>query len=127
MADNLPHDIKVKVSARYLEDQSAPDEHRYVFSYTVSIRNEGQVSAQLIARHWVIDHGTGRVEEVRGEGVVGQQPWLRPGEAFEYSSGAVIESAVGMMRGEYSMFADDGTAFAATIAPFALAVPRTLH
>ena len=127
MSETTPHTIKIEVSTRYLEDQSAPDEDRYVFSYTVSIRNTSKVSAQLVARHWVIDHGTGRVEEVRGEGVVGQQPWLRPGEAFEYSSGAIIESAVGLMRGTYSMFADDGTAFDAPIAPFALAVPRTLH
>jgi ApaG protein len=127
MSDNPLHQISIEVRTRYLEDQSAPDEHRYVFAYTVSIRNAGSTAAQLIARHWLIDHGTGRVEEVRGEGVVGQQPWLRPGEAFEYSSGAVIESAVGIMRGSYSMFADDGTAFEAPIAPFTLAVPRTLH
>jgi len=125
-AKSHPH-IAIEVRTRYLEDQSAPEEHRYVFAYTVSIRNTGKVPAQLVARHWVIDHGTGRVEEVRGEGVVGEQPWLRPGEAFEYSSGAVIESAVGLMRGSYSMYADDGTAFEAPIAPFALAVPRTLH
>lgn len=121
------HQIDVEVRTRYLEEQSAPEEHRYVFAYTVSIRNAGQVPAQLVARHWVIDHGTGRVEEVRGEGVVGQQPWLRPGEAFEYSSGAVLESAVGIMRGSYRMHADDGTTFDAPIAPFTLAVPRTLH
>ena len=119
--------IAVEVSARYLEDESAPEDSRFVFAYTVSIRNQGDLSARLVSRHWVIDHGTGRIEEVRGKGVVGQQPWLRPGELFEYSSGAVLESSVGLMRGSYQMEADDGTLFDALIPPFALAVPRTLH
>ncbi|MFA5683054.1 MAG: Co2+/Mg2+ efflux protein ApaG [Lysobacteraceae bacterium] len=121
------HRIDIQVSTRYLEEQSAPEAQRYVFAYTIRIRNSGQAPAQLVSRHWIITHATGKVEEVRGEGVVGQQPWLRPGEAFEYSSGAVLESAVGTMHGSYRMQADDGIAFDAAIAPFTLAVPRTLH
>ncbi|MFT3761849.1 MAG: Co2+/Mg2+ efflux protein ApaG [Pseudoxanthomonas sp.] len=119
--------IDIDVSTRFLPDQSAPDDDRYVFAYTIRIRNSGQVPARLLGRHWVITDANGKVEEVRGEGVVGEQPWLRPGDDFEYTSGTVLETAQGVMRGSYAMLADDGTRFDAPIAPFALSVPRTLH
>jgi len=98
-----------------------------VFSYTIRISNHGQVPARLISRHWVITDDNGKVQEVHGEGVVGEQPWLRPGEDFEYTSGAVLETALGTMQGSYQMLADDGTSFDAPIAAFTLTVPRTLH
>ncbi|TCZ83864.1 Co2+/Mg2+ efflux protein ApaG [Lysobacter sp. N42] len=122
-----PHAIGIEVDTRYLEDQSQPDEHRYVFAYTVRIRNEGAVPATLLGRHWVITDAHGQVREVDGEGVVGEQPHLAPGEAFQYTSGAVLETDLGVMRGSYRMLADDGTAFDAPIPAFTLTVPRTLH
>jgi len=117
----------IDVVTRYLEDQSEPGQHRFVFAYTINIRNAGRLPARLIARHWVITDANGKVQEVQGDGVVGQQPWLRPGEGFEYTSGAVLETNLGTMRGSYAMLADDGTSFDAPIAAFSLAVPRTLH
>ena len=114
------------VQPSYLEEQSDPSCHEYAFAYTVTIVNSGEVSAQLIARHWVITDANGKVQEVHGEGVVGEQPWLRPGEDFRYTSGAVLETALGTMQGRYDMLADDGTRFDAPIAPFPLSVPRTL-
>ena len=117
----------IDVATRYLDDQSAPDEDRYVFAYTINIRNAGKLPARLVARHWVITDADGRTEEVQGEGVVGEQPWLRPGEAFEYTSGAVLKTGLGTMQGSYEMLADDGTSFEAPIPAFTLAVPRTLH
>jgi len=119
--------IDIDVATRYLDDQSAPDEDRYVFAYTIQIRNAGKFPARLLARHWVITDANGKVEEVQGEGVVGEQPWLRPGEAFEYTSGAVLETGLGTMQGSYEMLADDGTSFEAPIPAFTLAIPRTLH
>lgn len=121
------HQIDVDVATRFLDEQSAPAEHRFVFSYTIQIRNRGEVPARLLTRHWVITDTNGKVQEVRGDGVVGEQPWLRPGDSFEYTSGAVLETAVGTMRGSYQMLADDGTRFDATIAQFTLSIPRTLH
>lgn len=125
MTDDYLFDIDV--ATRYLDEQSAPDEDRYVFAYTIQIRNTGKLPARLVARHWVITDANGRIEEVDGEGVVGEQPWLRPGEAFEYTSGAVISTGLGTMQGTYEMLADDGTSFEARIPAFTLAVPRTLH
>jgi ApaG protein len=125
MNDDYLFDIDV--ATRYLDEQSAPDEDRYVFAYTIQIRNTGKLPARLVARHWVITDANGRIEEVDGEGVVGEQPWLRPGEAFEYTSGAVIATGLGTMQGTYEMLADDGTSFEARIPAFTLAVPRTLH
>ena len=119
--------IDIDVAARFLADQSAPEDGRYVFAYTIHIHNRGQLPARLIDRHWIITDGNGKTEEVRGEGVVGEQPWLRPGDDFEYTSGAVLETEHGTMRGSYGMLADDGTRFDAPIAPFALSMPRTLH
>ena len=121
------YSMQIDVAARYLDDQSEPAQSRYVFAYTISIRNSGSVPARLLARHWVITDANGKVEEVEGEGVVGEQPWLRPGERFEYTSGAVLETDLGMMRGDYKMLADDGTRFEAEIPAFTLTVPRTLH
>jgi ApaG protein len=121
------HDIAVDVATRFLADQSAPEEGRFVFAYTIRISNRGDVPARLISRHWVITDDNGKVQEVRGEGVVGEQPWLRPGDDFEYTSGAVLETALGTMTGSYQMLADDGTHYDAAIAPFTLSIPRTLH
>ena len=117
----------IEITTRFLDDQSRPDDDRYVFAYTISIRNTGEVAARLLTRHWVITDANGKVEEVRGEGVVGEQPWLRPGDRYQYSSGAVLDTVVGTMQGSYQMLADDGTRFEAPIAPFTLSIPRTLH
>jgi ApaG protein len=121
------YNIKVNVETRYIPEQSAPDESRYVFAYTITISNAGSVPAQLLTRHWIITDANGRIQEVRGEGVVGEHPHLRPGEAFRYTSGAMIETPVGSMHGSYQMRADDGTLFDAPIAPFSLSIPRLLH
>ena len=126
MSDN-EYQFDINVDARYLDDQSVPEERRYMFAYTIRIRNQGKVPARLLGRYWLITDGNGHVREVEGDGVVGEQPWLRPGEGFEYTSGAVLETDIGTMQGSYDMLADDGTEFAATIAPFVLAIPRTLH
>jgi ApaG protein len=119
--------IDIDVATCFLDERSAPEEGRFVFSYTIRIRNRGRVPARLLGRHWIITDANGKVEEVRGEGVVGEQPWLQPGENFKYTSGAVLETSLGTMRGSYDMLADDGTRFEAPIAPFTLSVPRTLH
>ena len=126
MGDSI-HAIDVNVRSRFLPEQSEPEERRFVFAYTIRIHNSGSVPARLLSRHWRITDDNGKVVEVRGEGVVGEQPWLRPGEDFEYTSGAVLETSGGSMQGSYQMLADDGTEFEAEIAPFVLAVPRTLH
>src|SRR6478672_4629967 len=119
--------IDIAVDSRFLDDQSVHEEGRFVFAYTIHIRNDGKVPARLLGRHWLITDGNGKVQEVVGEGVVGEQPWLRPGEGFEYTSGAVLETDIGTMRGSYDVLADDGTRFAAPIPPFTLSIPRTLH
>jgi len=117
----------IDVATRYLDDQSEPAQARYVFAYTIRIRNRGTVPARLLSRRWLITDANGLVREVEGEGVVGEQPWLRPGERFEYTSGAVLETDLGTMEGSYALLADDGTRFEAPIPAFTLAVPRTLH
>ncbi|HPA01554.1 MAG TPA: Co2+/Mg2+ efflux protein ApaG [Chiayiivirga sp.] len=127
MSTPVRHPIDIQVRTRYLDEQSAPEQNRYVFAYTIQLRNRGPQPAQLLSRHWIITDANGRVEEVRGEGVVGEQPRLRPGEGFEYTSGAVLETAMGTMRGAYQWVADDGTPFEATIPQFILSIPRTLH
>ena len=127
MADAAENFISVAVDTRYLEDQSDPDEHRYVFAYTITIRNRGTVPAKLLGRHWVITDANGKVQEVRGEGVVGEQPHLKPGQGFRYSSGAVLETPVGSMQGSYRMLADNGVEFDAPIAAFTLAIPGKIH
>ena len=120
-------DIRVQVSTNYVDDQSRPESGRYVFAYTITIANNGDVPVRLISRHWVITDANGKVQEVSGDGVVGEQPHLNPGEKFRYSSGAVLETPVGAMQGLYRMEADNGVEFDAPIAPFTLAVPGVLH
>ena len=119
--------MEINVATRFLDAQSSPADGHFVFAYTIRIRNLGTVPARLIARHWVITDANGKIQEVRGEGVIGEQPWLRPGDAFEYSSGAALETPLGTMHGSYQMLADDGTRFDAPIAAFTLSVPRTVH
>jgi ApaG protein len=119
--------IRVTVSSTYVAEQSAPSAKRYVFAYTVKIKNEGSLAAQLRTRHWIITDGNSKVEEVRGPGVIGQQPHLKPGEEFEYTSGCVLQTPRGEMRGTYQMQRPDGGMFDAVIAPFVLALPYTLN
>jgi ApaG protein len=121
------HNITVEVETDYIEGQSEPDNERYVFSYTITIRNEGGEPAQLLSRHWLITDANGNVQEVRGEGVVGEQPHLNPGEGFQYTSGAMITTPVGSMQGTYQMVTDQGDEFDTEIPAFTLAIPRTLH
>ncbi|MCW4454133.1 Co2+/Mg2+ efflux protein ApaG [Flavobacterium sp. MXW15] len=127
MEDSRHYAIDIEVSPRFLDEQSAPEDGRYAFAYTIRIRNRGDIPARLVARHWRITDGHGRVEHVDGEGVVGEQPRLQPGEDFSYTSGVMLQTDHGTMQGHYDMVADDGTEFAAPIAPFALSIPRTLH
>ena len=127
MDDITDYAIDIDVATRFLAEESVPEDGRFVFAYTIQIHNRGKVPARLLGRHWLITDANGKVQEVRGEGVVGEQPWLRPGEDFEYTSGAVLETAQGTMQGSYYMLADDGTHFDAPIAAFALSIPRTLH
>ena len=121
------HDIKVVARSQYVEDQSNPTLARYVFAYTITIENTGELAAQLLSRHWIITDANGKVEEVRGDGVVGEQPLLVPGETFRYTSGAVLETPLGTMHGSYQMVGNDGTRFDAQIPAFRLAVPNALH
>lgn len=121
------HNITVEVETDYMEGQSEPDNERYVFSYTITIRNEGGEPAQLLSRHWLITDANGNVQEVKGEGVVGEQPHLKPGEGFQYTSGAMITTPVGSMQGTYQMVTDQGDEFDTEIPAFTLAIPRTLH
>jgi ApaG protein len=127
VAQEKNYEVLVSAATQYLADQSDEGAGRYVFAYTISIRNAGTVPAQLISRHWVITDAQGLVQEVRGLGVVGSQPLLQPGERFEYTSGASIATPVGTMRGSYQMVAADGTRFEAAIPEFTLSVPRVLH
>lgn len=120
-------EIGIEVVTDYVDEQSEPSSDRYVFAYTITIRNNGDVPARLISRHWIITDANGKVQEVSGDGVVGEQPHLGPGEEFRYSSGAVLETPVGAMQGLYRMEADNGMNFDAPIAPFTLAVPGVLH
>ncbi len=125
--DKPSFDIRIQVATNYVDEQSEPESDRYVFAYTITIANNGNLPARLISRHWVITDANGKVQEVSGDGVVGEQPHLNPGEEFRYSSGAVLETPVGSMQGLYRMEADNGVNFDAPIAPFTLAVPGVLH
>ncbi len=127
MTERKIYEITVSPKATYVEDQSDPSQNQYVFAYTITISNTGTVPAQLVSRHWVITDANGKVLEVKGLGVVGQQPLLKPGESFEYTSGTHLETAVGTMRGTYQMLAEDGQHFDAPIPSFTLSVPRVLH
>ena len=121
------YEITIEVRTTFVPEQSDESSARYVFAYTITIRNAGNTPAQLISRHWIITDGRNQVQEVRGLGVVGAQPLLKPGESFEYTSGTAIATPVGTMRGSYQMVAEDGTPFDATIPEFTLSVPRVLH
>jgi len=127
MADPKQYDIKVSANAFYLPDQSDEENDQFVFAYTIKITNVGTSAAKLISRHWIITDSDGKVQEVRGVGVVGEQPELKPGESFGYTSGSSLETSVGTMRGTYQMLAADGTRFDAIVAEFTLSVPRILH
>ena len=119
--------VDVSVATRYLPEQSQPEQNRFAFAYTITVRNNGELPAKLLSRHWVITDGDGRVQEVRGAGVVGQQPLIEAGASHTYSSGTVMATRVGIMQGSYQMLAEDGKRFDALIAPFRLAVPGSLH
>lgn len=119
--------IRIEVETAYLDHQSEPEEGRYAFAYSITIHNDGRVAAKLLSRHWIITDADGGVQEVRGEGVVGEQPLIRPGEHFHYSSGAILPTPVGSMRGAYNMIDASGHEFQAPIAAFTLARPGTLH
>jgi len=125
--DDKQYEIRIQVATQYVDDQSEPDIDRYVFAYTITIENLSDVPAQLLSRHWVITDANGKVQEVSGDGVVGEQPRLSPGETYRYSSGAILETPVGAMQGSYRMHAEDGIDFDAPIPPFTLAVPGVLH
>jgi len=127
MDSETDYKIAVEVETDFIPEQSSPDDDRYVFSYTITIRNEGTVAARLLTRHWIINHANGKSEEVKGDGVIGEQPHLHPGEGFRYTSGTILETPVGDMTGSYQMIADDGVEFDAEIPAFMLSVPNTLH
>jgi len=119
--------IRISVESAYLDSESDPDDERFVFSYTVTIENLGNTSAQLLNRHWIIIDGNGREQEVKGEGVVGEQPLIEPGTGYQYTSGTMLETPVGIMQGSYQMLGSNGLLFDAEIKPFTLAIPRVLH
>lgn len=121
------YELTVTVKTQYLEEQSAPERCKYAFAYAVQIQNTGQVGAQLVSRHWIITDAHGRIEEVRGLGVVGHQPFLKPGEQFEYTSGATLATPQGSMAGKYFCVAEDGEQFEVPIPEFSLALPHALH
>ena len=127
MSETKKYDVKVTAQSFFLPDQSDEENDQYVFAYTIRIENTGQVPAQVISRHWIITDADNQVQEVRGMGVVGEQPILKPGQHFEYTSGSSINTIVGTMRGTYQMVAEDGTKFDAVVPEFSLSVPRVLH
>ena len=127
MKENDPHGFVIQTQVNYLPDQSDESSSRFVFSYTISISNLGNIAARLISRHWIITDADHHVQEVRGQGVVGEQPFLKPNQSFEYTSGTVLTTPVGTMRGSYQMQAEDGTQFEIEIPQFVLSVPRVLH
>jgi ApaG protein len=127
MEQSTRYQIKVDVRTAYLADRSEPSNNQYVFAYTVTLSNAGEAPAQLISRHWIITDADGKVQEVKGLGVIGQQPLLQPGETFEYTSGATLATSMGSMHGTYHMVGEDGSTFEVAIPSFTLAVPRVLH
>jgi ApaG protein len=124
---NEKNNIVVEATPFFIAEQSAPEQGRYVFAYTVTIVNEGSVSAKLLQRYWMITDGNGKIQEVSGDGVIGEQPYLKPGDTFRYTSGAILETPVGIMQGHYTMRSDDGDDFNALIPQFTLSIPRVLH
>jgi len=127
MHSEFSQGIQVEVESLYVESESDPERNRFMFAYTVTIRNIGEISAKLLTRHWVIRDANGKVQEVQGDGVVGEQPHLKPGEGFQYTSGTMLETSMGTMGGSYLMVTDDGDTFKAPIDDFLLTAPRTLH
>lgn len=127
MSDQETYRIQVLVEAQYVDSESEPERSRYVFAYTITIINQGTIPVRLISRHWLITDSNGMTQEVRGDGVVGEQPYLEPGEGFRYTSGAVLDTPVGAMQGSYLMRADDGHEFSAPIKAFSLSDPKKLH
>lgn len=121
------YDIQISVSTQYIKAESNPEASRYIFSYTITIKNTGDIAAKLLSRHWIITDANNRIQEVRGKGVIGEQPYLKPGDSFQYTSGTMLETPVGSMQGSYQMIADDGHNFDAIIEPFSLALPRMLN
>ena len=121
------YDIQVKVTTQYIEAESNSDANRFVFAYTITIENKGDIPAKLLSRHWIITDANNRVQEVKGKGVIGEQPYLRPGQSFQYTSGTMLETPVGSMQGTFQMIADDDHHFDAIIDPFSLALPRMLN
>ncbi len=127
MNDDEKYDIQVTVSTKYIEAESSPDANRYVFAYTITIKNQGDIAANLLSRHWIITDANNRIQEVKGKGVIGEQPYLRSGESFQYTSGTMLETPVGSMQGSYQMVTDDDQHFDAIIEPFTLALPQILN
>ena len=127
MSEQNKHNIDVTVRTLYIPEQSYPEHNHYVFAYTVHIENKGTVAAKLLTRHWIITDSNGQVHEVKGDGVIGEQPYLNPGDDFEYTSGTQLDTPVGSMHGSYQMISDDGVNFDAEIPAFTLAVPNKLH
>jgi len=124
--ENLSN-INIDVQTAFIPEQSEVQNNRYVFSYTITILNQGDETAQLLNRHWIITDANGKTQEVKGEGVIGQQPHIKPGESYQYTSGTVLQTPVGSMQGEYEMTRDNGSRFMTEIAPFSLAYPQALH
>ncbi|MBF8268671.1 MAG: uncharacterized protein HW386_380 [Gammaproteobacteria bacterium] len=127
MSKRTAYDIKITIETNYIPEQSLPEQCRYVFAYTITIANIGTAPARLLRRHWIITDANNKVQEVHGDGVVGQQPHLLPGEVYQYTSGAILETPIGCMHGNYDMLADDGVEFEAIIPLFSLTMPRALH
>ena len=127
MENNSTYKIQIVALVKYLAEQSDEADNRFVFSYTITLTNNGDSTVQLLSRHWIITDGNNQVQEVRGQGVVGEQPVMKPGQSFGYTSGTVLSTPVGTMTGSYQMVAEDGTKFEAPIPQFVLSVPRVLH
>ena len=127
MTEKQNHNTEIDIETRYITEQSEPEKERFVFSYTITIRNKGEIPTRLLRRHWIITDGNGNVQEVEGQGVVGEQPYLKPGEGFRYTSGTVLSTPLGSMHGSYKMITDDGREFDATIPTFTLSIPNVLH
>lgn len=124
---NKQYNISVLAKTNYITEQSAPEQGRYVFAYTITLTNNGLLAATLLRRHWLITDATCKVQEVQGDGVIGEQPRIKPGESFQYTSAAVLETPVGCMQGNYEMIADDGVEFDAPVPVFNLSMPNTIH
>lgn len=127
MPTKKTYDIQIMVKTSYIAEQSIPEQDRYIFAYTITITNNGLIAATLMRRHWTITDANNKVQKVNGDGVVGEQPYIVPGESFQYTSGAMLETPVGCMQGSYEMIADDGVEFDASIPVFSLSLPNTLH